>query len=196
MSASFHVRTTRTAARVALGLPTARPIALVMGGGVGMGVEASARAALDSGIADLQVVAVCGRNRSARRRLAAAGIPDERLRVCGYVDDVATLITAADVVVTKPGGLTCSEALAVGRPLVLTRAIPGHEEGNVDYLTAREAAIAAPAAADIGPALRSLLLDTSALARYTWSARAIGAPAAARSIAADLARRFTRTAAA
>jgi processive 1,2-diacylglycerol beta-glucosyltransferase len=94
------------------------------------------------------------------------------------------------------GGLTCSEALAVGRPLVLTRAIPGHEEGNVSYLTSRGAAVAAPAAGHIAPALRSLLLDTSALARFTWSARAIGAPTAARSIAASLTRRFVRHAAA
>jgi processive 1,2-diacylglycerol beta-glucosyltransferase len=196
ISASFGSGMTRAAARAALGLSGTRRTALVMGGGLGMGVEESVRAALDSGVAELQVLAICGRNRSARDRLISAGVPDERLRVFGYVDDVATLITAADVVITKPGGLTCSEALAVGRPLVLTRAIPGHEEGNVNYLTSCGAAIAAPATGDIASALRSLLLDTSALARYTWSARAIGTPTAARSIAADLTRRFVRKAAA
>src|SRR5690606_15786217 len=110
----------------------------------------------------------------------------------GYASDVATLIAAADVVVTKPGGLTCSETLAIGRPLVLTRAIPGHEEANVRYLCARGAALAAPTARAVGAALRNLLLDPSVLAAYTTRARDTGARNAARTIVDSVTNRTTR----
>ena len=111
----------------------------------------------------------------------------------GYVDDIARLIAGADVVVTKPGGLTCSEALAVGRPLVLTRPIPGHEDANVQYLTARGAAIAAPGADDVATALRNLMHDPAVLGGYTWRAHGSGTPGAAHSIAATVLRRMTQT---
>jgi len=188
----FADRTPQAHARAVLSLPLTGRIALVMGGGLGIGVEDSARAALVSGIADLHVVAVCGRNGAARANLLRLDAGD-RLQVLGYVDDVATWIAAADVVVTKPGGLTCSEALAVGRPLVLTRPIPGHEDANVQYLTARGAAIAAPTADDVTAALRNLMHDPAVLGGYTWRAHGAGTPGAAHSIAATLLRRMTRT---
>jgi processive 1,2-diacylglycerol beta-glucosyltransferase len=179
-------------ARMDAGLPADRPIALVMGGGLGIGVEDSARAALESGVPDLQVVAVCGRNDTARGRLTALAEGAEHLRVIGYTSDVATLIAASDVVVTKPGGLTCSETLALGRPLVLTRAIPGHEEANVQYLCARGAAIDAPSTRDVGAALRNLLLDPTVLAAYTARALDTGMRNAARSVVDSVTSRIAR----
>lgn len=53
-------------------------------------------------------------------------------------------MAAADVVVTKPGGLSTSEALGLGRPLLLTRPIPGHEEANARYLAAEGTVRLAP----------------------------------------------------
>src|SRR5690606_1160054 len=114
----------------------------------------------------------------------------------GYASDVATLIAAADVVVTKPGGLTCSETLAIGRPLVLTRAIPGHEEANVRYLCARGAALAAQSPRAIGAALRNLLLDPSVLAAYTARALDTGTRNAARTIVDSVSQRIARRTAA
>ena len=99
--------------------------------------------------------------------MSSLGLSDRRLRVLGYTDGMAALFAAADVIVTKPGGLTCSEALASARPLILTKAIPGHEEANVRYLCSRGAAVDAPSPRDVGAALRNLLLDPSVLAAYT-----------------------------
>lgn len=192
VAAAFRRDVAQYRARMDAGLPADRRTALVMGGGLGIGVEESTRAALDSGVPDLQVVAVCGRNDAARERLASLSAVDERLRVVGYSSDVATLIAASDVVVTKPGGLTCSETLAVGRPLVLTRAIPGHEEANVRYLCARGAAFEAQSPRDVGPALRNLLLDPAVLAAYTWRARDTGARNAARAVVDSVTHRVAR----
>lgn len=196
VASAFGRRYDSADARAALGLATQGRIVLIMGGGLGIGVEESVRAALDSGIPDMQIVAVCGRNASTRERLTRMDVDRARLRVLGYADDMAALYAAADVVVTKPGGLTCSEALAVGRPLILTRAIPGHEEGNVRYLTAAGAAVSAPASTDVAPALWNMFRDDAVLAWYARRAHDTGMPDAAHSIAASLMRRVTRTAAA
>lgn len=183
VAAAFARPAERTQARVKYDISADSRVALVMGGGLGIGVEANVRAALDARVPGLQIVAVCGRNRTAYERLRSLAVPEAQLRVHGYADDVAGIIAASDVVVTKPGGLTCSETLALGRPLVLTRAIPGHEEANVRYLTARGAAVSAPATADVGPALRSILLDAGTYRHAADAAREIGTPFAARDIA-------------
>jgi processive 1,2-diacylglycerol beta-glucosyltransferase len=171
----------RNAARRSLGIDLATPVALVMGGGLGIGIEDAALGAL--GAAGVQVVAVCGRNERARQRLCQLGVPDSRLRVLGYVDGIERYMAAADVIVSKPGGVSCSEVLARGRPLVLTRAIPGHEEANVRFLTAAGAAISAPARDLVAPALRRLLGDTPDRRNALAAARRLGAPHAARAIA-------------
>ena len=193
---AFGNRIAQVQARSELGLAQGTPVLVAMGGGLGIGIEEAVHAALDSGVPDLQVVAVCGRNAAARERLSALGLNDRRLRVLGHTDAVPALFAAADAIVTKPGGLTCTEALAAGRPLVLTRAIPGHEEGNVQYLTSCGAAVHAPDSAAVVSAVRNLLLNPSVLAEYTARALGAGTPAAAGSIAADLTWRFTRTSAA
>ncbi len=152
LSARFAASPDRESARRALGLERRGPVALVMGGGLGFAVEEAVDAALASGVPGLRVLAVCGRNDAARRRLVArrAG---PALTPLGYVKDIDRLMRAADVVVTKPGGLTTSEALAVGTPLILTRGVPGHEEGNAAVLIGAGAAIAAPD----GDMLRAML---------------------------------------
>ena len=174
----------RDVARAALGLTSSRPVVVVMGGGLGLGVTPLARAAADAG--DAQVVALCGRSESARSELAA----DLRVRAVGYVDDVRPYLAAADLIVTKPGGLTCSEALALGRPLVLGSAIPGHEEGNREFLTRAGAAVPAETPAEVRAAVVALLASPERLLRMESAARAIGRPRAAHTIAGSIRREY------
>lgn len=172
-------------ARSALGLTADLPIVLLAGGGLGIGIEASVAAALDAVPADAQLVAACGRNEAAAARLRALGIPSSRLRVFGYVAGLEQMLAAADVVVTKPGGLTTSEALALGRPLVLTRPIPGHEDGNVRYLTQHGAALSASSDEELRGALAAFFSDANLRFRMAVAARGLGRPdAAARVVAA------------
>lgn len=118
----------RAAARIRWGLP-AGPIALVVGGSWGVGqLDKATRDIAASGLAT--PVTVCGQNEHLRRRLSAAsiGIP------LGWVDDMPSLLRAADVVVHNAGGLTCLEAIAAGVPVITYRSLPGHGATNATVL--------------------------------------------------------------
>ncbi|MBA2669082.1 MAG: hypothetical protein H0U67_01770 [Gemmatimonadetes bacterium] len=115
---AFAGAPSRAAARSELGIDPDRLVALVMGGGLGIGVEETAQAAAAALVPGLQTIAICGRNAEAAARLRRRWAGDDRVRVLGYVDTVERYIAAADIVVTKPGGLTTSEVLAIGRPLL------------------------------------------------------------------------------
>jgi processive 1,2-diacylglycerol beta-glucosyltransferase len=183
VSPAFSRPPSRHEARRQLGLETERPVALVMGGGLGLGVEGTTRAALEAAVEGLQVLAVCGDNAAVADRLRALDVPTSRLRVFGYVWDVERLMSAADVVLGKPGGLTASEALAVGRPLLLTRPIPGHEEANLHALLRTGAAVAASAGPAVKTELARLFREPASLRRLTAAASLAGRPNAALEIA-------------
>ncbi|MGH7551974.1 MAG: MGDG synthase family glycosyltransferase, partial [Longimicrobiales bacterium] len=183
-------------ARTEWGLDCARPVALVMGGGLGLGVETAAVASLAADVPGLQIVAVTGRNTAAKARLERLGVPADLLRVLGYVQGMERLLPAADVVVTKPGGLTTSEALAVGKPLILTRPIPGHEAANLEFLRSRGVALAAPRDSELTVVLARFFREPALQQSLASTARAMGAPGAARRIARAVRRRHMLEAAA
>jgi UDP-N-acetylglucosamine:LPS N-acetylglucosamine transferase len=121
-------------ARRQLNLPLQGQVILVLGGGLGLGVETVAARLLQPG-GEAQVLVMPGRNAEAQAALAklAAAFPN-RVRVCGWTDRMDIFIRAADVVVGKPGGVTVAEVLACGRPLFATRSLGGQEGFNVNFL--------------------------------------------------------------
>lgn len=168
----------RAEAVCALGLDPSRPVVVVMGGGMGIGVTGLALGAAAAG-PDVQVAALCGRSAASRAALErVAGI-----RALGYVDDVRPWLAAADLLVTKPGGLSVSEALALGRPLVLASPIPGHEEANRRILVRAGAAVAADSPQEVAAAVRALVDDCPRREGLAAAARRIGRPHAAQTIA-------------
>lgn len=183
-------------ARASLGLAPGRPVALVMGGGLGIGVEEGVEAALQSTGSGVQLLAVCGKNDGARCRLDAAGVAAERLRVFGHVCGMERYFAAADVVVGKPGGLTVSESLALGKPLLLTRPIPGAEEENTRAVVAEGAALCAPTQEAMRQQLRRLFTEPGLLEGLSDAARRIGRPHAACTIADLVERDYLHSAAA
>jgi processive 1,2-diacylglycerol beta-glucosyltransferase len=122
------------AARAALGLDPARPTALVFGGGFGAGpLEACVEAALKSD--GWQVVAVCGLNEKLRKKLVPlAQERSDRLRVLGYRKDIPALMAASDVIVTKGGGLSLTEALYSGARVITVPSLPGQERANIAFM--------------------------------------------------------------
>jgi len=115
------------------------PVVLVMGGGLGLGrIEVITRKILSD--ERFGVVVVAGRNKRLYEKLKGIN-NNPRLRVFGYVEDMARIIAACDLVISKPGGVTSAEILAMKKPLVIYSAFPGQEDRNTDYLLNRGAAI-------------------------------------------------------
>jgi processive 1,2-diacylglycerol beta-glucosyltransferase len=167
---AFALRFDRTEVRRALGLHPTRPVVLLMGGG-------SRPAPLDTIVKSLemcrhpiQVLAVTGRDRNMRQRLEALrGQLALDLHVFGWSDSIPELMGAADLLITRPGAVTTSEALAAGLPPILTFPAPGMEERNLQFLVERKLGIAARSPEEI-PGLVSGLLDDPKLLEE-WSAR-------------------------
>ncbi len=162
---------------------------LLMGGGFGVGhmVEA-ARAIL--GIRTergpgraVHLTAVAGRNEETRVALEALAVPPiARLKVLGFIDDVQEEMARADVLVSKAGGLTVTEALVMGLPMLLLDPIPGQEEHNADLLLEEGAAKKVGSLDSLEFKLDRALRDPGWLARMRERARAIRRPHAARDI--------------
>ena len=160
-----------------MGLRDDLPILLVLGGGFGMGPLEQILAQLNNLEETVQVIVVCGRNEELRRELA---VQERRhpTHVFGFVTNMQELMAVADLIVTKPGGLTSSEALALGRPLFVLNPIPGQEAANSDFLLEHGAAAKANRMEDL-PFRLQKLLGSSRLVEMARAARALGRPAAA-----------------
>lgn len=160
---------------------------LVMGGGLGLGPIADAVGALLSlPQAALQVTVICGRNGALQEQLTRRFGGDPRLTVMGFTDRVIDHMRTADVLVTKPGGITCAEALAVGLPMLLLDPLPGHEEENARYLVETGAARIAGERELAAAAGELLFTHPDRLAPMAEAARMAGQPAAARAIAGQV----------
>jgi 1,2-diacylglycerol 3-beta-galactosyltransferase len=125
--------------RKQLGLHPTMPVVLVMGGGEGAGKLVQRVRALWRAALPVQLVIVTGRNERLRRRLEqmARELPvplQQRQHILGFAQNMHELMQAADLIVTKAGPGTISEAMACRLPIVLSGCIPGQEEGNVRYV--------------------------------------------------------------
>ncbi len=180
----FESPPARVDARRSLGLDDSGPVVLVLAGGFGVGdVEAAVRSALLSH-PSATVLAVAGRNAGLERRLRDLEAPaGRRLLAFGFVHGIERLMAAADVLVTKAGGLTVSEALACGLPIVVTSPIPGQEDRNADFLLEAGAAILSKDAGLLECRLPDLLSDGKRLARMAAAARSAARPDAAARVA-------------
>jgi processive 1,2-diacylglycerol beta-glucosyltransferase len=149
---------------------------LVTSGGFGVGPMAKVLRSL-APIPHLAITVVCGQNPHLVERLER--ISEELgldARVIGFERDMPERVAEADVVVTKPGGLTVSECLAAGRPLVLVGAVPGQESLNEAWVCERCAGVAA-APEQVGAVLEEL--RGQPLAAMGRAARHLAAPRAA-----------------
>jgi 1,2-diacylglycerol 3-beta-galactosyltransferase len=123
----------RAATRAALGLSDDLPVVLLMGGGDGMGrLGITGQEVAFSGL-PLQLVVVCGRNQTVQREMEYIN-PRVPMKVLGFVNNIPELMGASDILITKAGPGTIAEAFIAGLPILLYDAIPGQEEGNVDYV--------------------------------------------------------------
>ncbi len=177
----------RAACAAEFRLDPKRTTLLMMSGGAGVGgIETLAeRLLLLEG--DFQVVALAGKNERLldELRLLAARYPG-RLFPMGFTRVIERIMAASDLAITKPGGLTTSECLAVGLPMIVVSPIPGQEERNADFLLENGAALKACDGGALAWRVAALLLDPARLAAMRANALQLGRPDAARDVLATV----------
>lgn len=158
---SFYLAKNVDALREELNVPSGVPIALMLSGGVGNVSTDQLIAALanEAGNTALHVVAVSGKNKKLFERLSKlAGTLHGRvtLQLVGWTDRMEEYMRVADVVITKPGGMTTSECLALEKPMIIVQPIPGQEERNAEYLLEHGHAVVAHTTEDLLYAIEHL----------------------------------------
>jgi len=187
ISARFSKSLDAAAIRKQLGIRDDLPVLLVLGGGFGMGPVTRIFRELNRVPMSMHILIVCGRNDELRRE---AAVTDSRhpARVFGFVDNMQELMAVSHLVITKPGGLTTSEALALGKPLFILDPIPGQEAANSDFLLENGAAAKANRVEDL-PFRVEKLFAARKLEELASNARKLGRPNAAPEICREVLRR-------
>ncbi len=179
----FSAPLPQQAARQQIGLPSAGSVVLVLGGGLGLSVDSIA-AQLVQARSGFQFLVMPGRNQSAQANLATlAAQHPSRVKVCDWTDRMDLYVSAADVIVGKPGGITVAEAMACGRPLFATRSLGGQEGFNVRFLESHGVG-ALVRDADLLERLEAVFTHGRELSEMQMRARALGRRDSASRIAA------------
>ena len=184
---AFSGERDRLALREPLGLERGRLTLLLLGGGLGLGPIIETARALCALQGPVQVVLIAGSNRELEEQARAlardAALP---VTVTGHVENIADYMATADLVLSKPGGLTCAELLALGRPLVALRPLAGQEEANCAVLVREGAAVRADDARAAHLAVEELLRRPADLQRMEQAAARLGRPGAAKAAAREI----------
>ena len=168
--------------RERLGWPQDLPVILLMGGSEGMGpLEKTAQALAEARLPAAMVI-VAGRNHALKARLEGHSWPNPTF-IYGFVRDMPDFMRAADILVTKAGPGTISEATNAGLPMVLYSRVPGQEDGNVTYVISEGVGLWAPRADQIVEALKTWLGHPELLRQAAANCRRVARPQAAREIA-------------
>lgn len=179
----------RAAVLQGLGLEPARFTLLIAGGTLGLSPALAVVRRLLELDMDFQAVVLCGRNDEMRRDVEELVEPQAaRFRVFGYTTRMPELMGAADLLLSKPGGLTTAEALARGLPMVILDPVGGQEERNSDVLLEAGAAIKCTEVTVLNHKLRRLFNEPGRLEAMAANARKLGRPRAAFDIAEIAAR--------
>ena len=170
--------------RARFGVAGDRPVVLQLAGGFGVGPVEKLYSGILAVETPLELIVVAGRNEELKTRLEQIEPPPRhRAHVLGFTTQMHELMALADLVVSKPGGLTTSEALACGTPMAVVNPIPGQESRNSDYLLENAAAVKINNLATLPYKLNRLFATPGRLAQLAANAKRLGHPRAAFDIA-------------
>jgi 1,2-diacylglycerol 3-beta-galactosyltransferase len=171
--------------RKVLGWPQDLPVALMVGGGEGMGPIAEMVQAVDRAQIDLMMAIIAGKNETLKSSLENAGLKTPS-RIYGFADNMPDLMNAADVILTKAGPGTISEAFIAGLPIILYSKMPGQEDGNVDYVIDHGAGVWAPEPDLVAATLRYWVQNPRIRQQISDTSKSLARPDASRDIAARI----------
>ena len=164
------------------------PTIILSLGGFGVGRIDALLDSLRSISRPVQILAMCGRNEELKTKLEKQSNKDSKVRIIpvGYTKEMDKYMSASDLIVGKPGGLTTCEALAKGLVFVIVNPIPGQEERNSDHLLENGCAIRSNNPSTLGYKIDRLLSDNEKLDRMRQNALDFARPCAAFDIADKL----------
>jgi processive 1,2-diacylglycerol beta-glucosyltransferase len=179
----FSDRLSRTECARELGLDPEKKTLLMMSGGAGLGDSASLAERLLGMEGEFQIVAIAGKNEKKLKKLKTlAARFSGRLFPIGFTDSIERVMVASDLAITKPGGLTSSECLSMGLPMIIVAPIPGQEERNADFLLEQGVALKACDDNAVAWRVNLLLSDPERLAGMRNKALLLGRPDSARMV--------------
>lgn len=174
--------------RAKYGLDPDTPTVMLSLGGFGVGRIDTLLDGLRAIKTPVQVLAMCGKNEELKSKLERETKQSgARVIPIGYTRDMDEYMSASDLIVGKPGGLTTCEALAKGLVFVIANPIPGQEERNADHLLEQGAAIRSNNPATLGYKIEQLINDSNRLTQMRQNAQTFARPNAAFDIADTLA---------
>ena len=159
-----------------------RPTVLLLSGGDGMGPVRRVAKALNESRLPVSLAVICGRNTDLLHDLREVDwqIP---AHLYGFTDQMPEFMAASDIVITKAGPGTISEAFIAGLPIILYARLAGQEDGNVSYVVAQGAGVWAPRPREVVDTVRGWVENPDALAEASAASRRAARPDAARQIA-------------
>ena len=159
------------------GLRSDLPIILLMGGSQGIGPLKEVYASLNHMQQQIQIIVVSGINKKIfrwfKRREKSS---KQKLLSIPYAENVAELMEISDILISKPGGITLSEALVKGLPLCVIKPIPGQEQMNTDYLLKHNLALSLRNPAQCGIVIEELITNRSKLEQLSKKAKEFSKP--------------------
>lgn len=177
----------REAVRREFGLDTRMTTLLLSAGALGVSPTEIAVGRLMQLKHEAQTIVICGKNEEMQQRVTGiVGAGNPRFKILGYTDRMHDLMKISDLFVGKPGGLTTSESLACGLPMVIISPIPGQEERNSDHLLEDGAAVKCNEMTTLPYKIDKVLGEPGRLESMRLSARKLGRPGAAHTIARTL----------
>jgi len=180
---SFGRQKDRPSIRKKLGLHTDRPVVVVSAGALGVNPAEQVVKSLRQVSQKIQVVVICGKNPEAKERVeqevARGPATGVEFLVKEYVEDMPEWMGAADLLISKPGGMTSAEAMASQLPMAIYDPIPGQEERNSDQLLEKGVAIKCNEITTLGYKVGRLLADPDRMQSMREAARQMGRPKAA-----------------
>lgn len=183
----FATRRKMADAKKVIGIHENHAHIVVMSGSMGCGPIKKLTKFLSASLSHEQEVSVvCGTNKSLFAELSDMYENDPRIHIKGYVKDISLLLDSADLYLTKPGGISVTEAAVKGLPMVLLNAVAGCEEYNMNFLLERGCAVTGADIREITDTAVSLLSDKEKLAQMSRALKALNYAGAADNIRDDI----------
>ncbi|MDM0464955.1 glycosyltransferase [Clostridium perfringens] len=133
IDSKFKVKTPKEKAKVSLGLEKNKPHILIMGGSMGAGSVKDTTLYISKNLKDCNITTICGNNKELFKEMYEIEKSNSRIHVLQFTHKMNELMDSADILITKPGGLTSTEAMNKSLPIIMINPIPGVENANCNF---------------------------------------------------------------